>query len=261
MSIRRNGTAALAVTDDLELSISMAAARVPNRVRYITVRDQASEEREALVRAVFGDPACFAFADEGTFAVSRAHADYDVLIIDAVDPLRMARYLRANRALLGNVVKFAVMHESSPPRRARMLAAGCDDVFDSARMSPEEAGLRVRAVMRWHHARKAVSKANKRAAADMAHFSSPGTLTQREIALLAALAQHFGKPISAQRLCRLLTPPDPVLFTRSLKHTISRLRGKLYPQWRIEAAPGRGYALLRVDVPNQSDPVPDLRAA
>lgn len=148
MPRRSRGTIALAPRGELAPSICTAANSFANRVRYIKVRDAASEQRAAFVRALFGEPACFPFSDEGTFALSRASTDYDVLVLDVVDPVRMARYLRANRALLRNVATFAVMQESLPPRRARMLVAGCDDVFDSARMSLAEARLRVAAVMR-----------------------------------------------------------------------------------------------------------------
>ncbi|WP_421836911.1 hypothetical protein [Novosphingobium sp.] len=87
-------------------------------------RERASRGVDGYVRRVFGDLACYRFFDEGTFALSRIDADYDILILDAANPTRMARYLRVNRALLRIVAKFVIMPDSSPPRRARMLAAG-----------------------------------------------------------------------------------------------------------------------------------------
>ena len=172
MSIRSNGLVALVSSDGPEQSISSVAATSPIRARYVTVRDEASDEREAFVRSVFGDVACFPFSDEGTFALSRAGTHYDILIVDVSDPLRMARYLRVNRALLRNVAKFAMMQESSPPRRARMLVAGCDDVLDGARMSPEEARMRVAAVMRRRHAHWTAWSPDQRVAADLAQFAA-----------------------------------------------------------------------------------------
>lgn len=187
------------------------------------------------------------FFDEGTFALSRADTDYDILILDSSDPVRMARYLRINRALLRNVAKFAIMQESSPSRRARMLMAGCDDVFDCARTSPEEAAVRVDAVMRRYKAREAIRQEGLRTAADMAYFAAPHTLTPRECALLKALAGQPGKAMSASQLCRFVAPQDAAQFKRSLKFAISRLRGKLYPHWRIRTAADTGYTLVRVD--------------
>lgn len=225
-------------------AISPAQATAPVRIRYLRARDEGAHDRAAFVRDVFGDPACFPFADEGTFALSRAEEDYEILILDVADPSRMARFLRVNRALLRNVATFAMMRDSSPPRRARMLMAGCDDVFDCARTSPEEAMLRVDAVLRWYRERRANWLEVRRAAVDLAHLAAPNRLTPRECALLRALMVQPGTAMSAQRLCRYVAPPDPAQFKRSLRFAISRLRSKLHPQWRIECAGENGYALL-----------------
>lgn len=243
MSTRCKQTIALATSDDPAQSIIPEQVCSETHARYLKVRDEASDAREAVVRAVFGDPACFAFSDEGTYVLSRAHADYDILILDAVDPSRMARYLRANRPILLNVVKFAIMQGSSPQRRARMLAAGCDDVFDTVRMSLEEMQFRASAVMRRHKERVAMSMQGRRVAAELAYLATPGTLTPRELTLLMLLAQRQGKPIAPQQFCRLMAPPDPVQFRRALKHAMSRLRSKLNPRWCIESVPGGGYRL------------------
>ncbi len=248
MSSRSNRTLALQCSGGPELSISPVDGAHAVSVRYLTVRDEGSDSREAFVRAVFGDLACFPFFDEGTFPLSRAETDYDILILDAADPARMARYLRINRAMLRNVAMFAIMQDSSPPRRARMLVAGCDDVFDCARISKEEAALRVDAVMRRYKAREATRQEGRRFAADVAHIAAPHLLTPRECALLKALTTQSGKAISAQQLCRFVAPQDPAPFKRSLKFAISRLRGKLYPHWRIKCVADTGYALVRVDV-------------
>lgn len=250
MAIRYSGRIAPMSSDRPEQPIGTCATPFPIRARYLRARDQASDERQAYVCSVFDDLVCFPFSDEGTFALSRADEDNDVLMLDAADPARMARYLRVNRALLRNVAKFAIMQDSSPPRRARMLTAGCDDVFDSTRVSSEEARLRVAAVIRRYHARWATRNKDQGIAADMAQFAAPNTLTPRELALLSALAEQRGKSMSVQRLSRFVAPPDTAQFRRSLKFSISRLRRKLYPQWRIESAPDKGYALLRFNAGN-----------
>lgn len=244
MSIRYSGSIALMCSSDHEQATRTEALPAPIRARYLRARDHASDEREAYVRSVFGDVVCFPFSDETTYALSRADADYDILIIDAADPTRIARYLRVNRALLRNVAKFAIMQDSSPPRRVRILAAGCDDVLDGTRISAEEGRMRVAAVMHRYLACWDNWNKGRRFASDMAQFAAPNTLTPRELALLAALAEQPGKSISMQKLCRSVAPSDPAQFKRSLKFSISRLRSKLYPQWRIEAAADKGYALL-----------------
>ena len=237
------------VADDVSASDPVAAP-LRHIARYLRVRDDTFEVRETFVRAVFGEPACFAYADDGTHALSRAQADYDILILDVTDPARKGRFLRAHRALLRQVAKFAIMHDSSPQRRARMLSAGCDDVFDVARMSPQEALLRVSAVMRRRDHRHAAWLDDRRAAADVAHLADPEGLTPRERALLAVLARQQGEAISVQRLCQLIAPPDAARFRRSLKVSISKLRRKLFKPWRIESAPGGGYGLYGTDLPD-----------
>lgn len=244
MSLHQSGPFVPSYAPDDPAPFAPMAAPARHLARWLRVRDEASDTREAFVRAVFGNPASYAYSDEGTHALSRAQADYDILILDVSDPSRKGRFLRANRALLRQVAQFAIMHDSSPQRRARMLTAGCDDVFDVARMSPEEARLRVHAVMRRRDRRHAAWLDDRRAAADVAHIASPDALTQRERALLAALARQQGEPMSVQRLCLSVAPPDAARFRRSLKVSISKLRRKLHHPWRIESAPGGGYTLL-----------------
>lgn len=247
MSILADSPVVLPCRACSESPIALVAGASSIPTRYLKVRDEASDNREAFVRSVFSDLTCLPFFDEGTFALSRADTDYDILILDSSDPVRTARYLRINRALLRNVAKFAIMQESSPSRRARMLMAGCDDVFDCARTSPEEAALRVNAVMRRYNAREAIRQEGQRSAADMAHFAAPHTLTPRECTLLKALAGQPGKAMSASQLCRFVAPQDLAQFKRSLNFAISRLRGKLYPHWRIRTAADTGYTLVRLD--------------
>lgn len=211
---------------------------------YIYVNDLTHPERDAFVSALVGEVRKFPFQDDGTFAISRANADFPLLFIDVNDPVRAARYLRNHRALLNNIATFAIMAHSSPARRARLLAAGCDDVFDCARMTLQEAGLRIEAVLR-RRAMSAINPQWSKPLPQVAALCDPAQLTPRERSLLAVLAQHEGEAISVGVLLRQVDHADPARFRRSLKVSISNLRKKLPAPYGIEAVPGGGYRLVR----------------
>ena len=212
---------------------------------YIYINDLDQPDRDAFVSAVFGDVRKFAFQDDATYPISRAEADYPILLIDVTDPARMAKYLRTHRALLRNVPTFAIMTRSSPSRRARMLMAGCDDVFDSARITPQEAGLRLRAVLVRRAMARSGNDADRDAKVGFADLADPRGLTPREHALLVALAAAEGEALSLAALMRLVDHADPAKFRRSVKVSISNLRKKLKAPYRIEAAAFGGYRLVR----------------
>ena len=215
--------------------------------RYIYVNDHDQPDRDAFVSSVFGEVRKFAFNDDATYAISRAESDYPLLLIDVTDPARMAKYMRTHRALLRNVPIFAIMTRSSPSRRARMLMAGCDDVLDSARMTPQEAGLRLRAVLVRRAMTRNGNRSGRDAGATFADMADPRWLTPREHALLVALAAAEGEPLTLAALMRLVDHADPAKFRRSLKVSISNLRKKLKSAYRIEAAAYGGYRLVRED--------------
>ena len=221
------GIESLIVSKSVKLSVEY-------RTRYLSTNDSFKNEHDAFVANIFDYTQIRQFSDDETFALSRAADDYDILIIGGSDPLRMGRFLRANRFLLNNIATIAVLHGSTPPRRARLLNVGFDDVIDSARMPVDEAMARIAAITQRYAVTRQVHHSMHEKKAGIAHLCNPTELTPRELALLAALSRNAGQAVAVSQLCRVIDPADPAKFKRSIKVSMSNLRRKLTPGYRIQ---------------------------
>lgn len=215
--------------------------------RYLYLNDSSFSHREDFVLKVFDTVCRYPFQDDCTYAISRAFSDYDILLIDVTDPIRVSRFLRSNRLLLRSIAKFAITKVCSPLRRARILSAGFDDIFDISRMSPEEAKLRVAAVLQRRSMTQSIARRHVAIRAGLEQFVDTNTLTPREHALLAVLAENESRSVTVANFLRLVDHDDPAAFRRSLKVSISNLRRKLKESWRIDAVPSGGYRLRRIE--------------
>jgi len=216
------------------------------KARYLSANDPNREMRDNFVADIFSTVVTRPFADDETFALSRAHGDYDVLIVGGSDPMRLSRFPRANRAITASVIKIALLHDSTPPRRARMLNSGYDEVLDSARMSLPEARARIIACAhRYEAVRKAKNTARDRHD-EITFLCDPLELAPRELAVLLILARNLANNVPIDLLSRLIEPSEPAKFKRAIKVTISRIRHKLKPGYRIEATNRSGYRLFHV---------------
>ena len=217
------------------------------RTRYLSSNDPSRERRDAYVQLAFSSIEIRPFVDDETFALSRAHVDYDILIVGGGDITRMRRFVRANRSILSSIVKIALLHGSNPPRRARLLTSGYDDVFDSDKMPTLEAKARIiasrhryQSVQRARH----VWQARKN---DIAFICEHIALSPRHLNVLVILAGNIGAPVSIDTLCRLVKPADTFSFKRSIKGTISTIRRSLKPGFQIEASGVGGYRLFAMN--------------
>ena len=216
-------------------------------VRYISTNDQDKPNRDKYIHSIFDTVSQRTFADDETFLLSRASADYDVLLIGGSDPVRMGRFIRANRALLNGIALIAVVTGSTPARRARLLNVGFDDVLDIVRTPESEARARINAIVNnYASARHAHSTAEQMASA-LEPICNPNNLAPREFALLWIMAENQGKAIPVAQMARQLDHHDPAQFRRSIKVTMSNLRRKLLPDWSIRSDLHGGYGLYRSD--------------
>jgi len=211
--------------------------------RNLSSNDIYTKERTAYIESIFENVSHRNFFDEETYSVSRAWGDYEVLLLSGNDPLRMGRYLRANRFLINSIAKIAVLHGSTPPRRARLFNAGFDEVLDSAKMPAEEAIARIKAVVLRYEVQRQTRQTKIARDASIATFCNPFDLTPREQALLWALAHNAGQAISVSQIAKLIDAEDPLKLKRSIKVSISNLRRKLFDGYVIESDYQGGYGL------------------
>lgn len=222
-------------------------------VRYLSSQDSYFDERELYLNKVFAKFAKRVFSEDETFALSRAQADYEILVIGGSDPIRLGRFLRTNRAILNTTAKVALINGSTPQRRARLLNSGFDEVIDPAKTPPLECKARIMAVMNRCAAAREAERSAKNSINAIAHICKPGDLTPREFDLIYALGRHEGRSLSITTLTRLVDPRDPITFKRSIKVNISNLRKKLHEPYRIEADYMNGYRLYRANPADVDD--------
>ena len=116
-------------------------------VRYLSSNDSSHEVRGQFLEQIFGHIATRAFSDDESYFLSRILGEYEILVIGGVDPMRMCRHVRANKPILNGVATIAVVGNSTPSRRARLLNSGFDEVIDITRTSVDESKARIVAVM------------------------------------------------------------------------------------------------------------------
>jgi len=215
-------------------------------VRYLSANDTSHEERGRFLEKLFEQIPTRSFSDDESYFLSRGLGDYDILVIGGIDPLRMSRYLRANKAILNQVAKIAVVRNSTPPRRARLLNCGFDEVVDIVKNPVDESRARIIAVMNRYDQSKAIERSVQDDHDAMTGICEPSNLTPREYELMSIFCRNAGITISINTMCRQINPRDPASFKRSIKVNISNLRKKLSPEYRIEADLQGAYRLFRL---------------
>jgi len=220
------------------------ATKVECSARYQSFNDHAKEYRdkfaEHLVDTIMSRP----FLDDDTFILSKAHGDYDVLITGGNDPARMGRFIRSNSLLLNNVAKIALIHDSTPPRRTRLLNYGFDEVIDSKKMHMDEARLRLKSVIIKYRANRNLlsDSFTKRNAVSL--VCNPDLLTPREFEIAHTLVDNINSFVSIKKFCSEINPSDTTAFKGSIKVMISNLRKKLNSGYIIKNDYSRGYVLI-----------------
>jgi len=233
-------------------------------VRYLTVNDRFRDDRAAWTNAIFPDAETYPFSFFGR-AISPARATaFDVLIIGGNDMTKIASQLRAHDVLLHQVIKIALGCDLGPMQRAQALAAGFDDVFDAARMQPEEAVARLRGIHRRYALNAArlsreLNEASVRSqqlakqAVVFGYVAFGMRLSRPEYQLLSLLASNRGETVRYLALRNAMGNHHETPSFEHLKVSICLLRKKLRPGIKIIATTNRGY---RLDHPN-----PPLRSA
>lgn len=172
----------------------------------------------------------------------------DAVLIALPDPLELCREIRARSA-----VPILVLTDR-PEVVVHALDSGADDALATP-VQPRELAARIRAHVR--RARGTLTPHHHRIdlgtlVIDFAHRSVELAgqiiqLTSTEFAVLAALAQHAGHPLTRDALLQLVHGRDDLAFDRSIDVHVSRLRSKLEPDPRqprlIKTIRGHGYVL------------------
>ncbi|MEO0032235.1 MAG: hypothetical protein RIS94_1993 [Pseudomonadota bacterium] len=211
--------------------------------RCVSLGDRDRTLREARLHQMFPDLVLHPVSDaQIAFALARRCQDA-LILITGNDAPRMARLLRDDIQTLARIAKIAVVDDMHPTRRAQLLMAGFDDVWDIGRMQPEEMVARARAVWSRYTNWRGSNEVRNRTREDLQMLARLNELTATERQFLALLAADMSDVVPYPRLCRELGKGPQLMSSGHLKTLASFLRAKLHPHVELVAVPKMGYVL------------------
>lgn len=216
--------------------------------RYISINDQFRPERDTWISSVSENLQYYFSRFDDTHPLSIGNSDYDILILSGNDAARVAKFIKANAALIGSRPRVALVSFWDPRRRAQVLNAGIDDILDCSRMRPMEGMLRLSAL--WRRRQLVAQAQAERAEATriLAEFTkSVQSLNASEARVLSKLSENIGKSVSYIKLCDIASNNHESINLNHLKVIISNLRKKIALCCEIRSVNSYGYALFRVD--------------
>lgn len=215
--------------------------------RSVFIRDKSLEERLAWCAEVFGKIEHYRYFESSTDIFSAAREGYEIFLAHGDDPVRLAKALRRNKAILSSKIKVALMAHSSPGDRALLLNAGFDLVAD-CRMHKAEYVARIVAIYTrsFKHGASVVGPLDGFRMALRKYFADAvkvDEMRDRELLLLARLAARLNHSVHSCELRKAPTGQVSELTGRSLCVAISKLRKKLAPEYTIVSDYMSGYVL------------------
>lgn len=212
-------------------------------MRYISTQGHFFNFHLNWLQQIFPNLEIYDFNSQESFALSLAERDYDVLLVGARDASRIIKFAKANARALSFRVRFAIMDQTDPHRRAAVLNAGFDDIFDLSRIVPDEAMMRIAAVWRMYQQAQERNALRTEQRAAVSSVTNGSDLGPREEQLLQALCERIGQIVSYHKLINICSKGhEPITFTH-LRVLTSHVRRKLSSAYEIKSVNGQGYAL------------------
>lgn len=212
--------------------------------RYISIDDRSSRRRAQFLRHIIPLDDFFSFGDHNTYAIS-TEPHYDVLLIGGQDTARIARYIRVNAKLLAGRLIIVLTSRSSPTKRARMLNAGCDDVFDVDRMEIDLAVARLSALLARHEVYQKAFQEAQRQITKLDEIAELSRCSSKEIEIIRLFVLRNSSFVTYINIRSVLGDHFSPISENHMKVFISNLRKKLRPEFKITAITGLGYKLLK----------------
>ena len=214
------------------------------RVRYLTFNDITKAVRGDWLDTFAGDYELHVYSDSGTHYLSLAGSNFDVFIVGGGDVARRTKVLRAGEVILRGRVKIALVWDSDPQRRARLLSAGFDDVFDAGRMHAEEALARLRAIWRRYDARRRHESAELYENEMLEGICDLRAINKRERLILTTLLKAENGFVSYFTMQNVLSDYYEMISLGSLRVSMTHLRKKMRAGARIVSRSNMGYPLI-----------------
>ena len=212
-------------------------------LRSVSTSDLNHIEISNWINAIFENKKEYMYVDGRTNYFSLAEDDFDIVILGSNDAVRAARFLKHGKPILNRRVKISLMTGSMPPRRAQVLTAGFDDVFDTTRTQPAEAVARIAAIWARYTSRvqaEQVAVVSRARIEVVAYFDAMSGRERQILQILLSKEGTFASYSSLQSQVSELA--EGITFTH-LKVIICELRKKLRPEYKISSRALLGYEL------------------
>ena len=255
MGIRINPVFDISVSEDINIqnrtvrqAFSFGERSVVSNIEslithYVFMGDQGEKQREQWARQCFPNLRSFPLSIDSPAAVSRALTEFDILVVSGSDVPRAMKFLKENYPAVRSLPKIALVEESRATKRAKLLMAGYDDVFDVSRLRVEEGIARIGAMRaRFATAQASIDKVES-TGRTLAQIANVNRISKRERKILLELISAPNQFCSYAMLRSLLSDWGEEISNNNLKVIISNLRGKLRPGVMITARMNSGYSL------------------
>lgn len=212
-------------------------------IHYVSTTGAAQSACDSWVKRTFPNLRAFPFDIEGAAAVSQAQVYFDALLIGDGDLRRLTRFVTENLPALTSKPKIAVTQDSTAKKRANLLTAGFDDVFDISKMDPSEALARVFAIRTRYALAQQELGVKRGSMPSLNEVAYTNQLTPRERKILMELLEASGQFCKYDQLSGAIAAYGKEISAENLKVIISNLRKKLKRGFAINARINSGYEL------------------
>lgn len=222
------------------------------RANYATMSDGSQALRDAWVEKCFPKLRAFPFNPDGSNVVSRAECVYDAILVGGPDIPRAIKFLKNFETITQSVMKIAILNNSNASKRAKLLNAGFDDVFDISKISIKEAQARALSMHARYEAARISLNVENSLNYEISKISDVHLMSKREKYIVESFLNSHNFYISYERLQQIIfnyrdntyfSHDDKITFN-NLKVIVSNLRRKLKQNVKLKSKYNQGYELI-----------------
>lgn len=213
------------------------------KVRYLSFSDGSSEERKIWLSEVFHLFEEYSYSENSTNFIATTSSEFDAIFIGGNDVGRMIRVLKSFSPILKNKLKVCILANATPPKRARAVAAGFDDVIDIERTSPVEAVWRSRAMWRRYVQSFEQHFQDQRHDRQLVEIADISRLPRRHKQILLSLVARKGRCLSYHEISNMIGNGIDDVSVKHIQVLICQIRKVLNKDYKIVCEKQRGYRI------------------
>lgn len=209
-------------------------------INYVSMGDSSKFTRDEWAERLPTILKYYQFSHESISPISRLEHDFDAIMVGGDDIVRSVNFIKYNFSYLNSKAKFALLKNSDPQKRAKLLNAGFDAVFDIDRCPPEEAISQISSILQRYN--KSIPQTTCEDEA-CSFFLESARISNREKKLISLLYKRKGQIVSYSYIQYFLSDWSNGITSNNLKVIISNLRKKLKPSVTIVSHTNVGYEM------------------